>query len=130
MRNRRVGNVRFVGRVVQNDGVVCPRVVDPSLQLLAGGDHAGRVVGVAEVDQVDVLTRQLGGKPVVGGGGNVNQPRVTPLVVGGPCAARHHVRVDVDRVDGVDDGDLIVVAEHFQNVPRVAFRAVRDEHLV
>ena len=44
--------------------------------------------------------------------------------------ARHHVRVDVDRIDRVGDRDAVLIAEDVENEAAVALRSVGDEDLV
>ena len=49
----------FVGGIEQNQRVVGERIIYPFLQLGLGQSGSRRVVGVAEVDDVDALVRNL-----------------------------------------------------------------------
>src|SRR5690606_38830454 len=105
-------------------------VVDPLLERLARRDGAGRVVGEAEVDEVGRLRRKLGNEPVLGRRGQVGQPLVPP-VGGGPAGvAGHDVRVHVNGIDRVGDGDGVAFAQDVQDVAAVSLAAVGDEHFV
>ena len=48
----------------------------------------------------------------------------------GAAAANHHVRVDIDGIDGVGDTDEVVPVQQFLEVTRVGLRTVVDENLV
>ena len=60
----------------------------------------------------------------------INELRVSARFVGLAGVAGHHVRVHVNRINRVADGDFVFVAEDVEDVARVAFRAVADKNLV
>ena len=56
MRNVLVADVRFVGSIVEDDGVVVKRIAHPLLQFLLR-EHCSRgVIGIAEIYHVNTLT--------------------------------------------------------------------------
>ena len=127
--DRGIADVRFVGAVEEDDGLVGLRVGDPLGELGSGGDGAGGVVGKTEIDEI-------GGD--AGDGGNITVGR-SAIEVGdalvaavdvGSGAAGHDVGVDVDGVDGIGDGELHILRKNFLNIPTVALRAVGDENFV
>ena len=64
VRDLRLGDEGLVGGVEEDHAVVGVGVVDPLRQLGVGGHGAGRVVGEAEVDDVDLLGGSDGMKPL------------------------------------------------------------------
>ena len=124
-----VGDVRAVGRVVEDDAAVLVGVVHPGPELLARGGHARGVVGEAEVDEVGHALRQSGEEAVLRRAGHVDDVR--PLfAVPVPGAAGHGVGVDIDGVHGVADGHHAVLGEDVADVAAVALGPVGDEELV
>lgn len=77
-----------------------------------------------------MLLRRVGNEAVAGAAGEVNDFRVGTGLVRLAGVAGHDVRIDIDRIDRVGDGDFVFVAEHVEDVPAIALRAVADEHLV
>jgi hypothetical protein len=130
VRDGRVADVRLVRRVVQDDGAALARVVDPLLERRARHDRAGRVVGIAEVDEVDGPVRQAGQEAVVRGAGKVDDPIEASGGVGGAGAAGHDVAVQVDRIDRIGQRDHAVGREDLLDVGDVGLRAVADDDLV
>ncbi len=124
-----VPDERLVGRVEQQEGLVLPGVVDPGFELGPGDGRAGGVVGEAQVDQVHRLPGGGGDEGVVPGRLQV-EDAVVPAPVVRARAPRHHVRVQIHRVDRVGDGDTVVEGEDLLDVAGVAFRPVADEDLV
>ena len=44
--------------------------------------------------------------------------------------AGHDIGVNVDRVNGIDDRNPILMAENIQNIAAIAFGTVGDENLI
>ena len=128
--NLRISDEGLVRSVEQNDRVVRLRVIDPLLERFLRGDRPRRVVRKAQVDQVDFAFGQRRSEIVFGRHRNVNQAGLTAIGVGFARAACHHVRVDINRVDRVRDGDGVVRSEDVQNVSGVALRSVRNEDFI
>src|SRR6185503_5280853 len=99
VRDAGVDDVGLVGGVVQDHGVFGARVVDPALERLAARHGAGRVVGIAEIDQVDVTVGQGRLEMVLGGARQIDDPGVPAALVGPPAAPGDDVAVGVDGVD-------------------------------
>ena len=130
VRDVRVLNVSLVGGIEEDEGIVLQGVVHPLAQFLAGDDGARRVVGIAEVDDVDGASLgQFGNETVLGCRGHV--AHVGPAAVAvGAAAAYHDVGVDVDGIDGVGDADEVVPVQQLLEVAGVALGAVVDEDFV
>ena len=62
MRHVAVLNERLIGGIVQDDGVVLLGVRYPTGELFARGSGAGGVVGVTQVNDVCLLSRESGHK--------------------------------------------------------------------
>ena len=110
----------LVGGIIDDDGVVLVRVVDPLLQLLFAVGSTGGVVRGAEVDEVrvDALVGH-GAEAVLLGGGSIDD-----------LAAGHDVRVDIDGIHRVGDEDDVVLGEDVLQVRAVGLGTVGDEDLV
>ena len=120
MRNARRSDERLVRRVEENQPPARIRPVDPRLKLRLRGNRTRRVVRIAEVDDIrlkSVRRRHEGVRRRAGEKRDVVPPR-------------HHVRIDVDGIDGIAHGNLRIRREQFLDVAAVALRAVRNENLV
>lgn len=120
----------FVSCIVENDGVVCLGVVDPSLELFAGGRSTCWVVRVAEVDDVYFFCWDGWDEVILRGARKIDEAFVTSTVVGIPSVADHDVGVDIDWVNGVGDGDGVAVAENVEDVACVALGTIGDEDVI
>ncbi len=131
VRHVRLHDEALVGRVEHDDRPVLVGVVHPTRELLGRQHGARRVVGRAQVDDIDRLFGNGGEKAVFGSRGHVAdlRPRLRALA---PVAraAGHGVRVHVDGVDRVAHGDGVVHGEDVADVAAIAFRTVGDEDLV
>ena len=107
-----------------------PRVGDPGLELGARGHGAGGVVWEAEVNDIGSLLGDLGNEAVLGGALEIDDAVVGAILVGIAGVARHDVGIDIDRVDGIHDGDPVVVTKDVEDVAAVALGAVGDKDLV
>src|SRR5690606_29768863 len=111
----------LVGGVVEDDGTVLAGVSHPSGELLTGGGGPGRVVRIAEVDQIHLLFGNGRDEIVFRCARQVDETAVGPAVVGFAGVAGHHIGVHVDRIDGIGDGDAVARPEDVENVAGVAF---------
>ena len=109
MRQRRVGDVRLVSRVEQNDGLVFERVFHPRLKLRPVRRRAGRIVRRAKINHVHVPLRRFGNETVAGFARQINQLGISARLVGLAGVAGHHVRVHINRINRVADGDFVFV---------------------
>ena len=116
MGNGRVGDVGLIGRVVQNGRAVLVRVVDPTLQHFLRCSHAGGVIGIAQINQIDALPGEIGNEIVLRSNRKINQSAVAAGGVCRTCVAGHHIGIHVDRVNGVQDGDHVIRPEDIQNI--------------
>ena len=120
----------LVGGIIKDDGAVGFGVGDPGFKLRAGGGGSGRVVWVAEIDEVHRLTRDLRDETVFRGALHIVQARVGTGFIGIARIASHDVGVHIDRVNGVSDGDFVAVSEDVQDVACIALAAIRDEDFI
>ena len=93
-------------------------------------DRARRVVREAEVHEVHRLAGKLRKKATLLAARQIEQALVCALCIGVPGPPRHHIRVDVDRVDGIRDRHAGARREDLLDVSTVALRAVGDEDLI
>ena len=73
---------------------------------------------MAKVNQIDLLTGHFGHESVLRGARQIDhsdRPRRPARSVAG-----HHVCIHIDRVNGVHDGDAILVAENVEDIAAVA----------
>ena len=63
-RDFRVLDEGFVSGVEEDDGVVLLGIFHPCLELRAGGDGSGRVVGETEIDDICLFVRDVGDEMV------------------------------------------------------------------
>src|SRR5690606_15057412 len=130
VRDLRIADVGLVGAVEEDDGLVGLRVGDPGGELFAGGDGAGRVVGETKVNQI-ARRRGDGGNVAVGRRALEVDNTFVAAVEIGSGAAGHDVRVDVNRVDRIGNGEPETFGgEDFLDVAAIALRAVGNEDLV
>ena len=123
-------DVGGISGVEEDDRLIFLGVVDPLRQLLARERRARRVVRAAEVDHVDLFLRQVRCEVVLRRAGQIDDAFEVAVVLQRSRAAGHDVRVEVDRVNRVRDGDLVGRAEDLLDVAAVALRAVADENLI
>ena len=129
-RHRGVLDEGLVGGVVEDDRAVRTGVGDPGFELLARGGAAGRVVRVAEVNEIDRLTRDLWHEAVFRGALEVVEAGVGAVFVRFASVAGHDVCIDVNGIHRVCDGDLVPGTEDVEDVAGVALAAVGDEDLI
>ena len=130
MRNAGSRNVRLVSGVEQDDRPVPLGVIDPAGQGLPRRHGSRRIIRIAQIDEIDVRRRKCRHEIVLGRHRKINQPRKPARLVGLPGPPGHHVRIDVNRINGIGDGDNVLGPEDVEDIPRVALRAVGDENLV
>ena len=130
MRDLRIGDVGLIRCVEENDRSGAPSVIYPSFELFPGGDRTSWVVRKAEINEIDALFRDFRNKIVFLRAREINKPLVGARVVRGPSMTGHHVGVDVNRVNRIDDSDTILMAKNIQNIAAIAFGTVGDKNLI
>src|SRR5439155_15791436 len=115
MRDLRLENVSLIGRVVEEYRSVLQRVIHPANQLRAGGDRAGRIVWITEVNDVQYFVRNLCHETIGGGAGQIKQSLVCAGFVRRARVAGHHVGIDVNRIYRVHQTDFVLLPEDVQN---------------
>ena len=106
------------------------RVVHPGLELRPRGRRAGRIIGRTQINDVNVAFGRFGHEPVAGTAGKINQFRVRARFVGRACMAGHDVRVHIDRIHRIADGDFVFAAQDVEDVAGVALRSIADKNFV
>ena len=123
-------DISLISCIEEDEGIVLQSVVHPLAQLLLGDDGACRVVRETEVDDVDrTALRQFGNKAVLSRRGHISHVAPAPVTISA-AATYHHVRVDVDRIDGIGDADEVIPVQQLLEVARVTLGSVVDEDLV
>ena len=128
VRDVRIADIRFVGSIVENDGVVVKRIAHPLLQFLLR-EHCSRgVIGIAEIYHVNTMVRYLRHEIVLRRAWQVVDVAPASVLQHSGTTA-HHVRVDVYGIDRVGHADGIVPTYYLADVARIALSSVIDEHL-
>ena len=111
MRDVGVLDVGLVSGIKQDQRIVLQRVVHPLAQFLLGDDRTRRIVGEAEVDDIHGTPfGYFGDETVFCRGGHISHVAPTTVTIGA-ATAYHHVRVDIDGIDGVGYTDEVVPME-------------------
>ena len=106
------------------------RISDPALELGAARDRAGGIVGKAKVYNIGLLVRRARDETVFRAARQVDQSFVAARLIRRPGVSRHHVRIDVNRINWVGNRDPVSVAKHVQNKSAVAFRSVGNKDFI
>ena len=130
MRNLRIADIGLIGSVVEDKGIVFQRVVHPFAQLLFGNHRARRIIRITQIDDVDrSARRQRRHEAVLSRTGHIAHIGPTAIAISA-TATDHHVRVDVNGIDGIGHTNEVVPVEQFLEVTRIALCTVVDEDLV
>ena len=116
MGNLRIADVSLIGGIVEDQGVVLQSVVHPLAQFLFGDNRTRGVVGVTQVDHVHMaVLGDAGREAVLRRTGHIDH--IGPAtVLEGTATSDHHIRVDIDRIDGIGDADEVVPVQQFLDV--------------
>src|SRR5580704_11589382 len=128
--DRGVGDVSFIGGIVENDRPIPESVVNPRLELFPRRDRPGRIIWKAEIDEIDALLWNLRDKAVCFRTRKTKKPCVDAVLVCGPGVTGHYIGVDVNGVNRIDDCDSILMTENIQNIAAIAFGAVGNKDLI
>ena len=97
------------------------RVVNPARKLFPGRDGASRIIWKTEIHKIDMLLGRLGNESILGRARQVNDPLVAAIRFCRAAVARHHIRVDIDRINRIGDGHLVLVTENIEDITAIAF---------
>ena len=106
------------------------RVLDPVVQLLPRRDRTGRVIWKTEINKIDMFLWGLGNKIVFRRTRQIDNAFITAVLFHRAGVARHHVGIDVDRVNRIGNGNLVLLAEDIEDVTAIAFRSVGQKDFV
>ena len=73
---------------------------------------------------------RFGNKSVLDGARQIKNAFVAAISFRPAAVARHHVRVDIDRIDRIGDRDSVLVPKNIENISAITFRSVRDKDLI
>ena len=68
-----------------------------------------------------MFCRWVGNKSVLGCARQIKDSLVAPIFSCRSTVARHHVRIDVDRVYRIRDCHLVLISENVEDVTAIAF---------
>src|SRR4029077_20354597 len=88
------------------------------------------IVRKTEINKIDLLARGFRDKTVVLGAREIDESLIRPGRVGRSGVAGHDIGVNVNRVNGIDHGNTILMTEDIENVAAIAFGSVGDENLI
>ena len=123
-------DISLVGSIEEDECILLDGVIYPAFQLLASKRCAGGVVGIAQVDDIHMLARQIGHEAILGRAGQIDDIR--PSSVGSQRAAStaHDVGIHIDGIDGIGDGDAHIQSQQFLKVARVTLGTVANKNFV
>src|SRR4030095_9212174 len=93
MRNFRIGNVRLVRGIEEQNPIMSARVIDPARELRARCDGTSWIVWKTKINEIDMLVRRLRNEIVFRSTGQITNPLVAPILSRRRRVARHHVFV-------------------------------------
>jgi len=121
MRNIWIGNIGFVRGIEEKQRLVPARVIDPPRELFSRCNGSGWVIRKTEINKIGVFSRWIGDKSILSCARQIQNSFVAPIFSCRPTAARHHVRIDVDRIYRIGDRDSVLIAENVEDVTAIAF---------
>ena len=122
-------NVGLISGIVEDERVVVQGVIHPLAQFLFRDHRTCRVVGVAEIDDIHTTVWQCWNKTVLCIAWHIDDIRPTAILLN-TSPSYHHIRVDIDRIDGVGDTDAVVPAHEFLYVTRVTLCTIIDKDFI
>ena len=98
---------------------------------MLGDDSTRGIIGIAKVDDIDMSSSlgYLRHESIFRHTRHIDDVGPTSLLKYS-ASANHHVRVDIDGIDGVGDTDEIVPMKYLLEIARVGFCSIIDEYLV
>ena len=130
MRQGFVLNVAVVGAVEQNQCPVFVRIVHELLQGFAAEHCSGRVVRAAKVNQLHRFLGQIRLEIVFGSRSKVGYLRKMSVTLQHASTASHHVGVQIDRVNRVQNCDLYIFCKKFLDVRHIALGTIAHEDVI
>ena len=129
--NVRFGDIRFIGRIVDDDEIVFFGGADPVFQFCLAHGRTGRVGRVAEVDHIDVFCRRLGFEAVFRRAGQIDDAGIAARagIVKARVAA-HDVGIEIYRIYRIGYGEGQIAAEDFLDAGCICFGTVADEDFI
>src|SRR6266705_2925662 len=77
-----------------------------------------------------MFCRRFGNKSILKGAWQIKKTFVAAVWLRRAAMARHHIGIDIDRIDRVRDCDFVLVAKNIEDIPAIGFRSVRDKNLI
>jgi hypothetical protein len=82
---------------------------------------AGRIVREAKINDIRVFARRFRHKIILHRAGQIKNAFVAAVGANRAGVARHHIGIDVNRINRVGDGDFVLLAENIEDVTAVTF---------
>ena len=125
-----IADIGFVGGIVEQDRAMLKCVGHPGFKLPARCNGSGRIVREAEIDDIDLLCRNLRHKSILRRAFQIGDSLVGTILASLTRMSRHDIRIDIDGIDRIHDGDPVVRAQDIKNIAPVALGAVGNEDLI
>ena len=131
MRHILLGNISFVGSIINDDCTIFICIINPLLKLGFSDCRPGGVIGEAEVNDIRHFLGKLGSKIVVCGTRHVDHiaPCLRRLIISTGSAC-HHIGIHIHGINRIADSDLIVNTEDFLNITGIAFGTIRYKDFI
>jgi hypothetical protein len=79
------------------------------------------IIGKTKINKIGVFCRWVGNKSVFSCARQIKNSFVAAIFFCRSAVARHHVRIDVNRIYRVGHGDFVLIAEDIEDVTAIAF---------
>ena len=131
MRHILLGNIGFIGSIINDDRTVFVCIINPLLKLRLCDRRSCGVIGEAEINDVRYFLGKLGCKIIVCGTWHVDHiaPCLRCLIIS-TCSACHHIGIHIYGINRVTDSDLIVNTENFLNIAGITLGTVRHKDFI
>src|SRR4029453_10958543 len=90
----------------------------------------GGVIRKTKINQIDMFCRRLRNKSVLKGARQIKKTFVAAVWLRRSAMARHHIGIDIDRIDRIRDCDFVLIAKNIEDIAAIGFRSLRDKNLI
>ena len=127
MRQGRIADERFIGRVKKDESLMGLGEIDPLGQGFTADCRSGRVVWKTKIYKVNRFCGEGRQKVIVRGAGHIDNATVAAVLID-TGASRHHIGIKIDWIDRIGYGDFNVGGKKLLDIGGIAFRSVADEN--
>ena len=114
-----IADESLVGSIVKDDCLMTKGVIDPCGKFLLRDDSSRGVVGIAQVDDIEMLCWDVAREVVAGMTGNVAK-----------TTSCHDVGIDIHRIYGVGNANNVIRSKDVAYITCVAFGTIADKHFI